>query len=82
MIPLHVGPDSTYRADRYNNSKKRQSVVVAKLKQYLRTIITDKDSRNIFFFLCINLSFTVVEFVYGIWTNRYVQGSLLKLINE
>lgn len=28
-----------------------------------------KDSRSIFYFLCLNLSFTVVEFLYGFWSN-------------
>lgn len=69
MIPLHMGPDSTYRADSYNPKSKNSQHVLGKIKSYLRTIITDKDSRNIFFFLCLNLSFTAIEGAYGLWTN-------------
>ena len=70
MIPLHMGPDSTYRAETYHpKSKNNTQLVVGKIKSYLRSIITDKDSRNIFFFLCLNLSFTAVELLYGLWTN-------------
>lgn len=34
-----------------------------------RLVFTDRDSRNLFFFLLINFSFAIVELVYGIWTN-------------
>lgn len=35
-----------------------------------RSILADKTSRNLFFFLCLNLSFAFVELTYGIWSNR------------
>lgn len=35
----------------------------------MRKILQSKDSRSIFYFLCLNLSFTVVEFLYGFWSN-------------
>ncbi|KAF3834588.1 hypothetical protein F7725_027146 [Dissostichus mawsoni] len=35
-----------------------------------RSILSDKTSRNLFFFLCLNLSFAFVELSYGIWSNR------------
>eukprot|EP00112_Aurelia_sp_Birch-Aquarium-sp1_P010818 Seg2298.6 transcript_id=Seg2298.6/GoldUCD/mRNA.D3Y31 product="Zinc transporter 5" protein_id=Seg2298.6/GoldUCD/D3Y31 len=41
----------------------------ALFKQYLRQILEASDSRNIFFYLCLNLMFTGVELVYGVWTN-------------
>jgi hypothetical protein len=34
-----------------------------------RSILSDKTSRNLFFFLCLNLSFAFVELLYGIWSN-------------
>ncbi|CAG5862673.1 unnamed protein product [Menidia menidia] len=34
-----------------------------------RSILADKTSRNLFFFLCLNLSFAFVELSYGIWSN-------------
>lgn len=40
----------------------------------LRSILSDKTSRNLFFFLCLNLSFAFVELLYGIWSNRYRPG--------
>lgn len=39
-----------------------------------RSILADKTSRNLFFFLCLNLSFAFVELLYGIWSNRYRAG--------
>lgn len=35
-----------------------------------RSILADKTSRNLFSFLCLNLSFAFVELLYGIWSNR------------
>lgn len=43
--------------------------VFVKLRQYLRIIIESPDSRNIFMYLCLNLMFTGVELLYGMWTN-------------
>jgi len=43
--------------------------VAAVLKNGLRQILEESDSRSIFFFLCINLGFTFVELAYGAWTN-------------
>ncbi|KAK7492536.1 hypothetical protein BaRGS_00016202 [Batillaria attramentaria] len=39
------------------------------LKNGLRQILEESDSRKIFYFLCINLGFTFVELTYGAWTN-------------
>jgi hypothetical protein len=38
-------------------------------RRYLYQIALDADSRNIFLFFCLNLSFCLVEFFYGMWTN-------------
>lgn len=38
-------------------------------KNGLRQILEESDSRRIFYFLCVNLSFTFVELAYGVWTN-------------
>ena len=43
--------------------------LVGLVKKYSRIILKDEDSRNLFFFLCINLSFAFVELAYGAWTN-------------
>lgn len=36
---------------------------------YINEILKDKESRDIFYFLLLNLSFMVVQMLYGIWTN-------------
>ena len=40
-----------------------------KIMEVVRKIMQSKDSRSIFYFLCLNLSFTIVEFLYGFWSN-------------
>lgn len=42
---------------------------VEKFSSWLRLIFSDRDSRNLFCFLLLNLSFAFVELFYGIWTN-------------
>ncbi|KAM7364676.1 solute carrier family 30 member 7 isoform 1-T3 [Cochliomyia hominivorax] len=39
------------------------------LNSWKRLIFSDKNSRNLFLFLMLNLSFAFVELFYGIWTN-------------
>ncbi|XP_029431676.1 zinc transporter 5-like isoform X2 [Rhinatrema bivittatum] len=39
------------------------------IKDSLKQILEESDSRNIFYFLCLNLAFTFVELFYGAWTN-------------
>ncbi|XP_058059002.1 zinc transporter 7 [Anopheles bellator] len=40
-----------------------------KFNNLARLILADRNSRNLFFFLLLNLSFAFVELMYGIWTN-------------
>ncbi|RUS79405.1 hypothetical protein EGW08_012818 [Elysia chlorotica] len=49
--------------------QKTSQSVLSVLKNGLRQILEDGDSRKIFYFLCINLGFTFVELLYGVWTN-------------
>lgn len=50
-----------------------------KLGSWRRLIFSDRNSRNLFLFLLLNLSFAFVELLYGIWTNslgetgRYIE---------
>ena len=37
--------------------------------RYIRSILADPRTRNVFFFLLLNVSFTIVEALYGMWTN-------------
>ena len=39
------------------------------LNSWRRLIFSDRNSRNLFLFLLLNLSFAFVELFYGIWTN-------------
>ncbi|XP_053178140.1 zinc transporter 7 isoform X1 [Scomber japonicus] len=60
MLPLSV-KDDEYKPAKFN--------LLLKLSGWFRSILADKTSRNLFFFLCLNLSFAFVELSYGIWSN-------------
>ncbi|XP_056614475.1 zinc transporter 7 [Triplophysa dalaica] len=60
MLPLSI-KDDEYKPTKFN--------LVVKLSSWFRSILADKTSRNLFFFLCLNLSFAFVELLYGIWSN-------------
>lgn len=49
--------------------KRTSMSMVTITKNILREILMNSDSRNIFYFLCINLVFTFVELFYGVFTN-------------
>lgn len=48
-----------------------------KLTNWFRLILSDKNSRNLFLFLLLNLSFAFVELFYGVWTNSLGKYSLV-----
>ncbi|XP_015755034.1 PREDICTED: zinc transporter 5-like [Acropora digitifera] len=50
------------------NFQTPQSVLTT-LQSLLRQIVEQTESRQIFYFLCLNLMFTGVELLYGVWTN-------------
>ncbi|XP_051978254.1 zinc transporter 7 [Xyrauchen texanus] len=60
MLPLSI-KDDEYKPTKFN--------LFVKLSGWFRSILADKTSRNLFFFLCLNLSFAFVELSYGIWSN-------------
>ncbi|XP_053490782.1 zinc transporter 7 isoform X1 [Ictalurus furcatus] len=60
MLPLSI-KDDEYKPAKFN--------LFLKLSGWFRSILADKTSRNLFFFLCLNLSFAFVELTYGIWSN-------------
>ncbi|KAF8074744.1 cation efflux protein [Lyophyllum atratum] len=39
------------------------------LKSYLKTILSNPESRKIFYFLCLNMCYMLVQMLYGVWTN-------------
>jgi hypothetical protein len=38
-------------------------------RSHLKTIMSNPESRRIFYFLVLNLSYMVVQMLYGVWTN-------------
>ncbi|KAM9410072.1 zinc transporter 7 [Pholidichthys leucotaenia] len=60
MLPLSI-KDDEYKPAKFN--------LLVKLSGWFRSILADKTSRNLFFFLCLNLSFAFVELLFGIWSN-------------
>ncbi|KAG2141358.1 cation efflux protein [Suillus clintonianus] len=39
------------------------------MRFYLNSILSDPESRKIFYFLMLNLAFMLVQMLYGVWTN-------------
>jgi len=62
LLPLH-GTANTALASL------RGSGLLTSLNGYLKTILDNDDSRQIFYFLLLNLSYMFVQMIYGIWTN-------------
>ncbi|CAH2311614.1 zinc transporter 7 [Pelobates cultripes] len=60
MLPLSI-KDDEYKPPKFN--------LMRKLSGWVRSIFSDSTSRNLFCFLCLNLSFAFVELFYGIWSN-------------
>ncbi|KAI9094627.1 cation efflux family-domain-containing protein [Phlyctochytrium arcticum] len=67
-LPLYKSTSAGYTELGYSSGKHRQGDYLGLVKRYVRSIISDKATRNIFFFLLLNISFTGVEFLYGWWT--------------
>ncbi|XP_051930345.1 zinc transporter 7 [Hippocampus zosterae] len=60
MLPLSI-KDDEYKPAKFS--------LLLKLSGWIRSILADTTSRNLFFFLCLNLSFAFVELSYGVWSN-------------
>lgn len=39
------------------------------IKLYMKTILSNPESRKIFYFLLLNLCYMGVQMLYGVWTN-------------
>ncbi|XP_045581071.1 proton-coupled zinc antiporter SLC30A5 isoform X2 [Procambarus clarkii] len=59
-LPLHGLPGEALH---------RSQSLLTFLTTTLKLILSNRNSRTIFYFLCVNLCFTFVEFAYGMWTN-------------
>jgi len=62
MLPLHLH-------DQLDSSNSAKFKLKEKVGGWLRLIFSDTNSRNLFSFLVLNLSFAIVELLYGVWTN-------------
>lgn len=58
------------------SSKSRQSIsrspyssVTQVARSYLKSILSNPESRKIFYFLVLNMCYMLVQMLYGIWTN-------------
>lgn len=40
-----------------------------RLRTHLKTVLANAESRRIFWFLCLNLGFMLVQLGWGVWTN-------------
>lgn len=63
MLPL-TSKDS-FKSDEFKPGVKLKS----RFFEWIKAIFANESSRNLFFFLLLNLSFAFVELAYGIWTN-------------
>ncbi len=39
------------------------------IRSYLKTILSNSESRKIFYFLMLNMAYMLVQMLYGVWTN-------------
>ena len=62
MLPLHLH-------DQLESSSSVTFKLKEKISGLFRLIFSDKNSRNLLGFLGLNLSFAIVELLYGVWTN-------------
>lgn len=58
------------------SSKPRQSIsqspyksITQVARSYLKSILSNPESRKIFYFLVLNMCYMLVQMLYGIWTN-------------
>ncbi|KAK3747567.1 hypothetical protein QZH41_015795, partial [Actinostola sp. cb2023] len=63
MLPF--SSKDSFKSDDYKPGKLLRSRVF----EWIKAILSSSTSRNLFFFLILNLSFAFVELTYGIWTN-------------
>jgi solute carrier family 30 (zinc transporter), member 5/7 len=39
------------------------------IRTYMKTILSNPESRKIFYFLMLNMAYMLVQMLYGVWTN-------------
>lgn len=58
-----------YELPRYDGESLTGGSITSFFISSFRTILAGRESRRIFFYLCLTLGFMFVEMVYGLWTN-------------
>ncbi|KAG0329864.1 putative zinc transporter msc2 [Dissophora globulifera] len=61
-LPTH-GAFSSFGGDQFSSGG------MSDIGLYIKAILADQDSKQIFYFLLLNLSFMFVQMLYGVWTN-------------
>ncbi|XP_068241669.1 zinc transporter 7-B-like [Palaemon carinicauda] len=64
MLPITIDVEETKPLTHVSKARLKDSI-----SNVVRLVLSDSDSRNLFFFLLVNLTFGFVELFYGIWTN-------------
>lgn len=62
------------------------SRIKEKVNSWIRLVFSDRNSRNLFLFLLLNLSFAFVELIYGVWSNslgkyKYIHMNIKYILN-
>lgn len=64
MLPITIDVEETKPLTHVSKTRLKDSI-----SNVIRLVLSDSDSRNLFFFLLVNFVFGIVELLYGIWTN-------------
>jgi zinc transporter 5/7 len=54
---------------RWGTGKSASEPMFRTIQGYLNTILSNSESRKIFYFLLVNLAYMLVQMLYGVWTN-------------
>jgi solute carrier family 30 (zinc transporter), member 5/7 len=80
-VPFTFGPATTHS----QSSKNKSRGWLVTMRRYISAIVSDRKTRNVFFYLLLNLSFMMVEIIYGYITNSlgligllYIDTQLIK----
>ncbi|KAJ1980453.1 hypothetical protein H4R35_001116 [Dimargaris xerosporica] len=63
--PVHVQPPSVTKLAQFGTKVRRPSYAM----DLLRQILQQPDSRQIFYFMLLNLTYMFVQLIYGVWSN-------------
>jgi hypothetical protein len=66
-LPTFIDSKPQYGA--YTTQAYSSTSFIATVKQSLDIILASTDSKQIFYFLLLNMSYMFVQLTYGVWTN-------------